>query len=253
MVRVLFTHAPVIPLTEGRVTLTREQMPDLPETHVEIHLRVPAARHVEDVARLDLLLDIHFHATAHFPERLTVNKGLDRRLATHLDRELPRLLDRRAAHGVGNGFLRDLTPWLTLSVSVHMLQNRRLDATAFQHRMVVESDMAYLPSTSSCRRANYFCPLPNMNSTSTSIGPPVSPAGRSDLGGRITPVNGHSGCRPVTGTPHILAYGALRPNRFGPSARKRVATPRIRLSNGSELLTRIGFRGSLLKKLQEAT
>src|SRR5262245_31333975 len=104
-------------------------MADLSEAHLAIHLGVPAARNIENVARRRLLLDLHFHAAAGFPERLAIDEGLHGRLASNLRRKLLGLLDRGTAHGIGNSIMRDLDAVARLERVVHMLQDGGLDTT----------------------------------------------------------------------------------------------------------------------------
>src|SRR6516225_3685607 len=78
----------VVAFTKCGVALAGEQVSDLAEAHVAIHLGIAAARDVKDIARLGLFFDLYFHGACDLPQRLTIDKGLHRCLAANFRRKL---------------------------------------------------------------------------------------------------------------------------------------------------------------------
>lgn len=92
--RSLQAHTLVVAFAECGVALTREQVPNLGEPHITVHLGIAAASDVENIARLGLFLDLHFHRTPELPKCLTIDEGLNRCLAADFGSEFPGLLNR---------------------------------------------------------------------------------------------------------------------------------------------------------------
>ena len=131
--RALELEAGVVALAEGAVALAGEQVADLAEPHVAVHLGVLAARHVEAIARLALLQHLGLERAAARPQLLPVGEGRNRRLAADGGRELPRLLHGRLAHGLGDGLLGDLDAVAGFQRLVDVLEDAGLDAPLLQH------------------------------------------------------------------------------------------------------------------------
>jgi hypothetical protein len=131
--RALESQALVVTFAEGAVALARQEVADLAESHVAIHLRVAAARDVVAVARVGLLLDLDLQGIAAAPQLLAIDERLHRGFPAHGLCHFPPLVDRRLAHRIRDRARRHLSAVTGFQRIVDVLENGRFDAPLLQH------------------------------------------------------------------------------------------------------------------------